>query len=409
MKSLHCIVTILLIILVLLAGCTDPKSKYVEYSSDLPYYTQVYLDVVSITPVYTSSGTWLCKCRTSCGDVIWASISFRDFKSWISEDMVFFDSDSIRGFQFPCRLYGTVDRFGMSDDEISVELEEAQQYVLKIASVSQEDFDHGIYDTYAPVEYVSGADVGTAVYADVMSMKSVYHWDDGILYLATQCETTSGESVYFAVSAGDYLQYFSPEEKFAAMAHNSGKAFRLDILQFAEPIRLEGYISQANAYTEGLAEEIGSEYLIDFCPSWEFSTVSNVTKIHNYQPYSNEVDTFWWVYFDVISITPEYSAYGYTFSYANGKFSSGEDYTDYVICRCLTSDGQEIWVRMTKNYYLTRFDSSAIITMIFVTGDTIIFDEPLRFYGSTHTPDGLASGLGDLITEQLAIDLESVA
>lgn len=98
---------------------------------------------------------------------------------------------------------------------------------------------------------------------------------------------------------------------------------------------------------------------------------------------------------DVVSIEPVYRMGETQFSY------------DYTACRCITTDGETMWIYMEAaqyNQYLNHINFKALEWQ---AGKTT-FAQPLRFHGTVKTSDGTFDGLERRTKTDTLLVLESV-
>ncbi len=111
-------------------------------------------------------------------------------------------------------------------------------------------------------------------------------------------------------------------------------------------------------------------------------------------PYSSSVEVFDDVYVDIISIEPM------------TKIGVDENYTE-TACICYTATGEELWVYMKINKYMSSFDATADFEGDDWWADKVDFASPVRIHGEMRRAESLCEGLSIDIGSTLILYYES--
>ena len=275
-RKVKCLAASLLAI-TLLGGCSGSGAALVKedaYSSESKAGSHVYVDVVSVMPVYgiydmSEQGKInknytdvVAECYTADGSVIYVCVPVDDYKKDIDPelDLSSVIVSSVMGdfntmYYSPARrVHGQLRESSKITDDLA---ETAGELTLIYSSIDEE----GKPDTENAAAFSQDSAGGDCVYADIVGIMPAYTLSSNNLggYSGFLCyaEDPDGNEVWVHISLSDYKANFDENVK-SSDYDISGST---DAVHFEEPLRIYGGVIFSESVSDGLASETQEKVL----------------------------------------------------------------------------------------------------------------------------------------------------
>jgi len=323
-----------------LIGCSKEP---VAFSEKLRNDRLCYIDVVEIRPVLKATFAY-CECVLEDGNTVWMQIIDSDYEKYfdpLAENESSY-SCVYTGVKYdePVRLSGVAKK---TEDEITGGDEKIKVFRFREADAEKTlKYKEQIYIT---TEFKDSLRAGTYAYADIIGISFGIATNTG--RVEWKCTLTDGTSLDVYADISTYREYFDANAKLTGSYILTETPEPID---FAQPVRIYGMAVDAkkSSETSGLMPdtEIAFAFYETVGDSVEKAKVENQPAVAFTDSLKAKQKTF----VELVSIAPEYVV--------QSRYDiSG--YTERYVCRCITTDGKEVWICMTllsfKEHFLNTF------------------------------------------------------
>lgn len=193
----------------------------------------------------------ICECATIDGESMWLYMTHDDYKMNFNENSVVstLGGTEIVFLKHPVQIQGTTKDAESYAQGLSETIESDKVVHLGNITVLEGT-------AVSEVEYSSGLQGGSCVYADIVTVEPVSTLGNiSVSTVVCRCKTTDGSEVWIMMTPSDYKNYVDPDASFSIVTDFENG-------NFENPVRIHGVTADISVWGKEIQETTGTNIII---------------------------------------------------------------------------------------------------------------------------------------------------